>query len=452
MRGIFILLAAFGLGFGTGVAGETSGKRSTSGPQKIDLAAALRLAGANSLDIQIAHQRLAAAEAQELLAVEQFFPTLTPGLTYRRHENNIQAVDGPILNVEKELYVGGATVTGQVDLGEAIFTTLAAQQLKRAAQHAVGAQTQQSILDAASAYLDLAQNEAEIGIATESLRIAEDYAGQLREAVDAGLAFKGDLLRAEAQVSRDRVALDQAREQTRIAAAHLAQVLHLDSAVNLEPQGDALVLIKAVQADRSLESLIMEAMSFRPELKQYAAQIEAAKKGKQGALYGPLVPTVGAQVFYGGLGGGAGSPGPASFGQSSDYSAAVSWRIGPGGLFDAGRIRQQESHLHETELEFEKIHDQVVREVVDAYTRIHSAQGQLGDAAKALKLANETLDLTRQRREFAVGVVLENIVAEQDLTKARLDYLHIVSAFNRAQFELRRAIGVLHAAEDRRNK
>jgi outer membrane protein TolC len=38
--------------------------------------------------------------------------------------------------------------------------------------------------------------------------------------------------------------------------------------------------------------------------------------------------------------------------------------------------------------------------------------------------------------------VLENIQAEQDLTRSRLDYLTIVTEYNRAQFALRRAVGL----------
>ena len=51
--------------------------------------------------------------------------------------------------------------------------------------------------------------------------------------------------------------------------------------------------------------------------------------------------------------------------------------------------------------------------------------------------------LARERKEFAVGVVLENIQAEQDLTRARLDYLRAVAEFDKAQYALLRAAGQL---------
>ena len=40
-----------------------------------------------------------------------------------------------------------------------------------------------------------------------------------------------------------------------------------------------------------------------------------------------------------------------------------------------------------------------------------------------------------------MGEVLENIQAEQDLTRARLDYLNVITEHNKAQFALQRALG-----------
>jgi outer membrane protein TolC len=417
------------------------------GPQPITLDAALRLAGASNLDVRIARERLAEAEANHLIAVEQFFPSVSPGLGYKRHEGSTQAVDGTIVDVDKELYTAGAIATAQVEFGEAIFRTLAARQLVRAASHAAVAQKQESIYQAALAYFDLARAHAAVSVANESVRIAEDYAQQVTQAVEAGLAFKGDLYRATTQVERNRLSSTQAREQERLAASRLALVLNLDPEVELAPAGGELTPIQLISDARSLDSLVAEAMAGRPELKQYAAQLEAARKNRQGAIYGPLIPSAGGQVFYGGLGGGTGSPGPRDFDQSSDYSAGISWRIGPGGLFDTGRIRANDARVRTGTLELEKVRDEVTRQVVDAHTRTHSLSAQIQEARRALEAAEQTLKLARERREFAVGAVLEAVQAEQDLTHARLDYVNAVADYNKAQYALERARGALSPAE-----
>ena len=91
----------------------------------------------------------------------------------------------------------------------------------------------------------------------------------------------------------------------------------------------------------------------------------------------------------------------------------------------------------------DKIRDDITRQVVEAFTRWQSLGDQINDASRALAAAEEGLRLTRERKEFAVGIVLENIQAEQDLTRGRLDYFKTVAEFNKAQYALNRAIGKL---------
>ena len=49
----------------------------------VDLLTVLRLSGAQNLDVQIARERLAEAQANYGSAVAQLFPTLSPGVTSR---------------------------------------------------------------------------------------------------------------------------------------------------------------------------------------------------------------------------------------------------------------------------------------------------------------------------------------------------------------------------------
>jgi len=49
--------------------------------------------------------------------------------------------------------------------------------------------------------------------------------------------------------------------------------------------------------------------------------------------------------------------------------------------------------------------------------------------------------LSSARREFGVAAVLENIQAQQDLARARSEYLRIVAEHNKAQYALYAAIG-----------
>ena len=67
----------------------------------------------------------------------------------------------------------------------------------------------------------------------------------------------------------------------------------------------------------------------------------------------------------------------------------------------------------------------------------------MATAERAIKASDETLRLSQLRKEFGVGAVLETIQAEQDLTRARLDYLNAIAEYNKAQYALKKAVGAL---------
>ena len=119
----------------------------------------------------------------------------------------------------------------------------------------------------------------------------------------------------------------------------------------------------------------------------------------------------------------------------------LSWKIGPGGLFDWGRIRASGARLTAAELTDEKLRDQIGREVVDGYTRVKSLFEQLRVARVNLNSAEETLRLTRQRKQMGVGVVLEDIQAQQELLKVRTDLVNIVTELNQQQYALLHSVG-----------
>src|ERR1043166_2572732 len=123
---------------------------------QIDLPTALRLAGAQNLDVKIAQERLREARANHQSAISQFFPWISPGITYRQHDDKIQDVQGNIIDVHKYSYAPGATVGVQLDLGDAMFKALASKQLAQAADHALKAQQQDTVLAAAQGYFELA--------------------------------------------------------------------------------------------------------------------------------------------------------------------------------------------------------------------------------------------------------------------------------------------------------
>ncbi len=420
---------------------QASSSESTNYP--IDLPTALQLAGARNLDIQIARTRLSEAEANRQSAVEQFFPWINAGVGYHRRDGVAQAVPaGTISDAHFQSYSPGAALSAQVALGDALYKSLAAKQLVRASDQGLEAQRQDAILSAAQGFFELARASAQVDVVGQALKTSQDYQQQLHAAVASGIAFKGDELRVQSQTEHYQVVMRQAVEQRRVAAAELARILHLDPRVELVPREAEFLPLTLFETNVSTDKLIEQALRARPELKESQAILTAARTDQKGTVYGPLIPSVGAQVFGGGLGGGP-DGGPGNLGPVGDYTVGLSWRIGPGGLFDGGRIKASRARAQAAELSREKLKDDVLAEVVTAITRIQSLASQMGLTRQNLATADETLRLTRERKQYGVGIVLEDIQAQQDLTQARAEYLSALAEYNKAQYRLSRAIGGL---------
>jgi len=407
----------------------------------IDLVTALRLAGARNLDIQIARERLNEAQANRQSAVEQFFPWVAPGVSYHRRDGVAQAVpSGVISDAHFQSYSPGATLTAQIALGDAIYNSLAAKQLVKASDQALESQCQDTILSAAQGYFDLVKAKALIEVVKEAIQVSQDYQQQLHQAVAAGVAFKGDELRVQSQTEQYQIALEQTLEQGRVAGVNLAQILHLDSRIGLEPRDTGLAALTLFPTNAAMNSLVEQALRVRPELKQSQAFVAAARATNNGALYGPLIPSIAAQVFGGGLGGGA-DGGSSNFGAEGDYLVGLSWRIGPGGLFDSGRIKATKARLAGARFSDSKLKDAIISQVVAGLVRVNSTAAQIRLAERNLATATETLRLTRERKQYGVGIVLEDIQAQQALTQARSDYVSALAEYNKAQYGLNKAVG-----------
>jgi len=406
----------------------------------VDLPTVLKLAGVQGIDIEIAEARLKEARANEAGALWQFFPTLAPGIGYRNHTGQLQNFAGPVSDVGKQSASAGATLALQLELGEAVYRRLAAKQLALAAEHNLASQRQQTILQATQAYFDLTKAHHAVILQTDALQVAREYQGQIARGVTAGVAFKGDELRAEAQANRLEIRLRQAEDARSAEAAKLAQVLRLKITERIIPADDRPLPLIITDRSRKLDDFVQAALQKRPELQEAGALHEAARHNDDAANYAPLYPTLGAQVFAGGLGGSTSSA-RQDFGNSTDTLVTLSWKIGAGGLFDSTRTEGAQARLRQSQLSETRTRDEVIRQVVEAQAHVSFLRQQLKIAEQGIRSAEQGLKLSLARKEFAVGIVLEALQSQQDLIQARLDYATTVAELNKGQYRLKIATG-----------
>ncbi|MFM7398389.1 MAG: TolC family protein [Verrucomicrobiota bacterium] len=408
--------------------------------EKIDLPAVLRLAGADSVEVRIAQERLAEARALEDGTLWQMFPVIAPGITYRNHSGQLQDIVGQVTDITKNSFGAGATLQLTLDIGESTYRRLAAKQVTLAAEQRLESERRRILLAASEAYFELSAAQAAADLQDEAVRLASDLHGQVKAAVAAGLASKGDEHRAFAQLTRAQIRCEQSRDARRAAAARLAEVVRLPVQEDLMPADRRPVAIAVPGSEHKLDALVQTALAKRPEIAEAERLDNAAHENLAGAKYAPLWPTLGAQVFGGGLGG---SPSSArqDWGRSTDTQVTLFWRIGAGGLLDSSRVRAAEAAAAQGKLGIERIRDAVTREVVEAHASVQTTSAAVRAAQAGLKSAEDGLKLATQRRDFAVGAVMETLQSQQDAVQARLEAVRTVADLNKARHRLKAAVG-----------
>ncbi len=234
----------------------------------IDLATTLRLAGAQNLDVQLARNAVEQAHAGYTSALQGFLPSIVPSARYFHHSGRTQAVDGSILDVTKHSEEQNLALAGQIVIGESVFNSLQGRRLVSAAEAGASAQEQSVSLLAAQQYFELVRARALVDVITQGLSVSQNYQQQLGEAVRIGIAFKGDQLRVETQSERLQLDLTRARQQQRLAAARLAQTLHLDPLVELTPAEAEPAPLALADLNATPQDLLKNALENRPELQQ----------------------------------------------------------------------------------------------------------------------------------------------------------------------------------------
>ncbi|MCB1225782.1 MAG: TolC family protein [Verrucomicrobiales bacterium] len=422
---ILTLLAAFNL---------------EAAPVAVDLPTVMKLAGANNDEIELARTQHTRALAESKLAWQRFWPSLTLGASYRRTDGNVQDIAGAVFDVSKQQYTVGPTIMVDWSPGDMYYAALSAQQQALAAEHQAESTRRDIVFQAVSRYFDLLNTEAALAIIEDDLRLTQEYEKQISGAVDAGTAFRADLLRVKTQVSREKLAIRQHQEARDLTAAALAETLRLPAHSALRPAKADLIPVRLVDHSTSLDDLLNRATQDRPELKAAQAVTQAAAIEHERARVAPLIPNLQASYSAGGLGGGYnGSWG--NFDDTQTFYIGLGWKIGPGGLFDRQRktiTRTQEEASH---LQVGKVKAAVNRQVVEAAAQARSAHDQIAINDEAVAAADEMVKLAKERQASQLGVVLEYLLAREERTRARQSRVQAVTNFNKAQHELRRAIG-----------
>jgi outer membrane protein TolC len=187
-------------------------------------------------------------------------------------------------------------------------------------------------------------------------------------------------------------------------------------------------------AVESVDAAVAQAMQQRADLKAAQSQVEAAAKALSAARAERL-PSVAVSGDYQVIG-----TNPAHSHGAFAVVGTLSIPLWHGGR-TGGDIVQATAVLAQRRAELDDTRGQIEAEVRQACLDLEATAGQVELARQNLRVAQETLDMTRARMEAGVINTVEVVQAQQTVASAQLDLIDSVFAHNLAKLSLARALG-----------
>ncbi len=430
----------------------------------IDLPATLRLAGAKNWNVLLAVEQINEASARQEKAKTMWIPSLNAGIGYTKHEGKIQATDGQIIDISRNsLFVGGGAITGDappltggaggparlaldLSLTDAIFAPLAECQLYNASRSNYSAAFNDTLLEASLGYYDLVRAQGNLAITKKNLQNAEELFNLTSSFVSAGKGSLADVSRAAVEVNQRKQSIIEAELTMQIASTTLVRILQLDP----EEMGAQTLLValeeqplpvSLVEEATSLDELISQGHTYRPELNEQTSRMEANRIRARAEHWRPYLPNLHMGTSAGGFGGGVGNSLDQLDGRS-DVDLLAVWQIENLGFGTRARRRQTNSVYHQSVITTNRTYDIVSADVINARNSVLAQRRQIQLAEENIKRAVESYDQNMARIRGLAGLPLEGLQSLDAVANAREAYLNSIIAYNQAQLTLLRAIGL----------
>jgi outer membrane protein TolC len=350
-------------------------------------------------------------------------PTGVPRVLYPDVPDNYRTR----LDLQWPIYAGGRT--------DALERAAHAEASAAAAE--VAAAQADLRLDVARAFWALVTARATVAVLDEAVTRAQAQLADTRARFKAGLVPPNEVAAAEAQESRQRMLLIEARNQRDLSSADVARLAGVDLLQPIEPAAQ----LEAVDLPTApVIQLIADARTQRLERRALELRVEAAGHQAEAAAGGkrPAINIAGGFDYA--------RPNPRIFPRAEKWDD--SWDLGVGvswALWDGGRTQAEMSQAANMATaarsrlaEFDSL---VSLEVQQRRLEIDSGRAAVAAATEAVRAAAEARRVVAQRYQAGVATQTEVLDADVALLQAGLDRTRALAAVRLAEARLARAVG-----------
>ena len=407
----------------------------------LSLPDAIRRGVRYNLGVVVSNQSVRLARAQQLAAAAQLLPDLTGGVTETLQQINL-AAEG----LRFQLPVPGFHFPGVVgpfnyfDARAAMVENFSATGLYNHASSRAGLRSSELsvqnsrelvTLAVAGEYLQIIASSARVATANAQVETARAVYQQAADRNRSGISARIDVTRSQVELQTQQQRLTSLVNDLEKQKIALARLIGLPLAQEFA-LSDTIPRRELTPAD--LESLILQAVSTRPDVQSAESQVKAAELARRAAV-AERFPSLELNSDYGVIG-----VNPSQSHGTYTVTGGIRFPI-----FESGRIRadvdQADALLAQRRAEYADIKGRAEQDVRTAVLDLTTASQQVRVAESNRALAADTLQQSRDRFRSGVADTVEVVQAQEAVASAEQDFISALFAFNLAQVTLARATG-----------
>jgi outer membrane protein TolC len=427
----------------------------TDQPLPINLATALYLSNARPLVISAAQAGVEEAAALLDNAKVLALPNLNVGADFYRHDGIDQSSNGVIIRDHKDAFAAGGGATLDFAITDAIFIPLYAEQNLAAREADLQTARDEALFRVAEAYFDVQQARGQLAGGLDAVAKAEELVRKVTGLAE-GLVSRIEIDRARSLLYDLQQQAVSSRADWRITSARLNRVLRLNPGAVVVPLEPPHLQIAMISPRLGVNQLIPVGLGNRPELAARRALVRASDERVRQEQYRPLLPTVEVQgagpggYFNAGAFGGGPDNGQHLYDTRFDMEVSAVWTLNNLGAGNRTLVRARVAEEEQATIALADTQDRVAQEVVVAHAQLEATAVQVETAKAALNEALITYqgNLIGISQTRAAGGLLqlinrpqEAVAALQQLKRSYDLYFAAINGYNRAQFQLYRALG-----------
>ena len=414
----------------------------------INLAAVVKVAQADNLDIKIARQQVEESRGRLASSVGAAFPILAPTAIFNYNNGVARSTAGNIVTADFSSISPAAAIQWVVNPGQVIYNVVAAKKRLNASRAGQASIIEETLKNSAIQYYQLVQAQADVVAARDAEADAEELLRFAKLRLKAGTAIPADVASAEAEVASRRQGVLLALNRFYHDSADLATTLNLDPTVTLVPSVNSLKANRLVRKSISIGQLIKLAVEYRPDLQQVRELVRAAQAEGGAVAWGDLGPTLTAGYRAGEIEGryynvtGKGPPANQNYSLHGyqNFQAGGGWQLG---LSTFGDIQTAKARERIAAIRANKRLALVEAAVVKALQDSRTNAQLIPISADQVRSAQYALNIIKVNYKAGTVTSLEVLVAESQLAQAQRDYAAAIAHFNQSQIAIVGAVGLV---------